>query len=172
MLIRREAYQHIGGHAALLDQVIDDITLAERTVQAGFRERVFNGDRLISVRMYHGFREIWDGISKNLGAAVHGDLIKAGLVLTVMLFANYFPIIAFVQSLMGTNRLNVALSAVNLVLIFGSDLWLRVKLHSPATLAFLRPVAVAILSSIMVRSLILHWRGKVVWRGRPVVSNG
>ncbi len=172
MMIRREAYQHIGGHAALLDQVIDDITLAERTVHAGFRQRVFNGDRLVSVRMYHGLSEIWDGLSKNLGAAVHGDLIKAGLVLTFMLVANYFPIIVFVLSFMATNKLNLGLSIANLILIFGSDFWLRVKMHSPPAFAFLRPAAVAIISSIMIRSLILHWRGKVVWRGRPVVSNG
>src|SRR5262249_4436828 len=71
-LIRREAYERLGGHAALKDSVVDDVHLAFAAKGSGFRTRVVRADDRISVRMYAGFREVWDGFTKNVAYIFNG----------------------------------------------------------------------------------------------------
>lgn len=61
ILIRRDAYQRLGGHACARDAVIEDIPLARHAKRTGLRMRAALGANIISVRMYTGYREIQDG---------------------------------------------------------------------------------------------------------------
>lgn len=61
ILIRRDAYQRIGGHAAARSGVIEDILLARHAKKSGLRMRAALGPDIVSVRMYTGYREIRDG---------------------------------------------------------------------------------------------------------------
>lgn len=61
VLMRRDAWQRIGGHACARNTVIEDIPLARHAKQAGLRLRTAVGPRIMKVRMYCGFREVWHG---------------------------------------------------------------------------------------------------------------
>ena len=93
VLFRRDAYEQIGGHAAVRDHLVEDVALgrlvAARTAQ-GMRLVNCDGSRLVSCRMYTSFAEVWEGFTKNLRAAfsesattfwVFGVLQLVGLVL-------------------------------------------------------------------------------------------
>ena len=64
MLLRREAYERIGGHAAVPEVLNEDIHFARRAKQLGVRLRVIRGGELYRVRMYVGFRQVWRGWSR------------------------------------------------------------------------------------------------------------
>jgi len=66
LLVRREAYDAIGGHAAIRDRVVDDYALAQSVKRAGRRIWLADGGALLALRMYHGLGETWRGWSKNL----------------------------------------------------------------------------------------------------------
>lgn len=57
ILFRREGYDRIGGHAAVNDQVFDDLALARLADAKGLRLGAFLGDDKLMVRMY----DTWDG---------------------------------------------------------------------------------------------------------------
>ncbi len=65
-MVRREAFEEIGGYESLKDAVIDDIGMARQIRASGRRTEFVLGDTLASVRMYRGAREIIDGFTKNL----------------------------------------------------------------------------------------------------------
>jgi len=64
MLMRRDAYDRIGGHEPVRATLNEDMHMARRAKQCGLRLRVIRGGDLYSVRMYVGFRQIWRGWSR------------------------------------------------------------------------------------------------------------
>src|SRR5207245_2290888 len=66
LLIRRNVYEQIGGHAAVRDEVLEDVALARLAKSAGFRLHFAPGDQICRVRMYSSFQAMWEGWSKNL----------------------------------------------------------------------------------------------------------
>jgi glycosyltransferase involved in cell wall biosynthesis len=66
ILVRRDAYAAVRGHAGAPMVAVDDMALAHRVKAAGYVNRVALGGPLLRLRMYHGCREIVQGLRKNL----------------------------------------------------------------------------------------------------------
>jgi chlorobactene glucosyltransferase len=64
MLMPRASYERLGGHEPVKATLNEDMHLARRCKQIGLRLRVIRGERLYHVRMYTGFRQIWNGWSR------------------------------------------------------------------------------------------------------------
>ncbi|ACF42701.1 glycosyltransferase [Pelodictyon phaeoclathratiforme] len=88
ILFRRECYTRINGHAAVREAIVEDVWLCKSVKKAGGTVVAFNGSDIVSCRMYHNFREIWEGFSKNLFAAL-GYSTPGLFVLILMISALY-----------------------------------------------------------------------------------
>jgi chlorobactene glucosyltransferase len=160
-LVARADYDAVGGHEALRDSVIDDIALA-RLVRRKLRHRTeaIRADDLVSLRMYHGLREIVDGFTKNFFFAFGRSYI-AGVV--ALLFGFVFHLLPYVLALRGDPYAiaTVALITLTRLVLFGS---LRFSLLAAV---FLHPVMILVWGYITVRSM---WytgvRRRLQWRGR------
>ena len=64
MLMRRSAYQAVGTHEAVKDEVNEDMHLARQAKRLGLRLRVLRGGGMYRVRMYTGLGQIWRGWSR------------------------------------------------------------------------------------------------------------
>ncbi len=71
LMFRRVAYDALGGHAAVADDLAEDLALARRTRRAGLDLGLALGGDLASARMYSGYRDSVRGFGRNLRAA-HG----------------------------------------------------------------------------------------------------
>ena len=65
MLFRRTAYDKIGGHAAVANQVVEDVELARRIKQAGLTMTYTVLKELGTLRMYPTGQALWEGWTKN-----------------------------------------------------------------------------------------------------------
>lgn len=90
-LIRRQDYDAIGGHETLKDAVVDDVALARLVRRSGRRSEVALANDLISLRMYHGLREIVDGFTKNAFAVFNRSYVAAAVVLLLALVCHALP---------------------------------------------------------------------------------
>jgi len=72
LLIRREDYVRIGGHAAVAGEVLEDVALARLAKQAGIRLYFASGHGIMRVRMYRTFVAMWQGWTKNLYPLIGG----------------------------------------------------------------------------------------------------
>lgn len=61
MLFRRDAYEALGGHAAVKDELLEDLALARLTVKAGRRLSVLLADGMVRCRMYESWPEFQRG---------------------------------------------------------------------------------------------------------------
>ena len=77
LLVEREAYRQIGGHAAVADRVLEDVALAflakRRKVGLWFRY----GDDAVSTQMYRSAQAMIEGWTKNLALLFHNALALA-----------------------------------------------------------------------------------------------
>ena len=159
-LVVREAYDFAGGHEALKDAVVDDVGLARLIRRAGGLTTVARADDLITLRMYHGLREVVEGFTKNAFTVFGRNYVAAFLI-----FAGcaVFHILPFVLALTG-DHISLAtvlmISATRLIL-FRS---LRYRMDNAL---LLHPVMASIWLWIFIRSTWLTGvRRKLLWRGR------
>ena len=74
ILIRRNAYESVGGHASIAGDVLEDVALAARVKAAGYRIWFGSGKGIVKVRMYRSFAAMWEGWKKNLYMLTGGNL--------------------------------------------------------------------------------------------------
>lgn len=160
-LVARADYDAVGGHEALRDSVIDDIALARLVRRKlGHRTEAIRADDLVSLRMYHGLREIVDGFTKNFFFAF-GRSYVAGVL--ALLAGFVFHILPYFLALRGDPYAiaTVVLITLTRVVLFAS---LR---YSLAAAVFLHPVMIIVWGYITLRSM---WytgvRRQLQWRGR------
>ncbi len=98
MLMRRAAYDAIGGHQAVRDSINEDMHLAARIKAAGLRLRVVRNRGLYLVRMYTSLRDIVQGWSR----IFYGTFQSIGRVcasLAVLVVMSLLPYLAAAWSL-------------------------------------------------------------------------
>lgn len=71
MCFKRDVYDAINGHVSVRNNIVEDVALARRLKQQGFRIALVDGHREVSCRMYTSLREVVDGFSKNFFPAMN-----------------------------------------------------------------------------------------------------
>ncbi len=66
MLMRRNAYQQVGGYARVYDSICEDLEFARLLKRHGLKVRLEDGSAVLVTRMYTGWHTLWPGFAKNL----------------------------------------------------------------------------------------------------------
>jgi hypothetical protein len=91
MCFRRTAYEAIGGHRAVGDQVVEDVELARRIKAKGLKLRFLSGSEWVAVRMYQSWRSLWEGWTKNLYLGSQRNFPKTVLFIGLILLLCTVP---------------------------------------------------------------------------------
>ncbi len=98
MFFRRSAYDQLGGHERLKDHIVEDIDFARLVKSEGKVLALHYGAGDITVRMYTGLAEMWEGWGKNLYRAAAGGPMRL-LHIELLLFLAYLaPLLTVVYS--------------------------------------------------------------------------
>ncbi|GMA89133.1 hypothetical protein GCM10025868_43830 [Angustibacter aerolatus] len=160
LAVDRAAYLRAGGHAAVRDQVLDDVALVRAVKATGGRGGVTDGTGLAACRMYDGWADLRDGYAKSLWSATGSP---AGAVATtggLGLLYVWPAVAAATGSLPGA--LGYAAGVAGRVLAArrtGGRSW-------PDALA--HPLSVGALGYLTALSWRRKRRGDLRWKGRPV----
>ncbi|HEX8616605.1 MAG TPA: glycosyltransferase family 2 protein [Thermoanaerobaculia bacterium] len=159
-LIRRADYDAIGGHVTLKDAVVDDVALARLVRRNGRRTEIALADDLISLRMYHGLREIVEGFTKNAFAVFNRNYAVATVVLLFGIFVHALP---YALALTG-DRLGMA--TVGVIVATRVVLYTALRYRLDNALFGHLPM-VAVWYWITIRSMwITGVKRQLTWRGR------
>jgi chlorobactene glucosyltransferase len=175
-LVRRSVYHAVGGHSSLKGSVIDDVRLALVVKSAGFRCRAFRAEDRISVRMYRGFREVWDGFTKNVAYAfrsLFGALVL--LLMIVTMVPALLPAVVLALAVAGVpiGAVEAKLAGAGLLASVVARVPVAVALRHPLWTTLTNPLMVAVWGGIILRSA--YWRfirKEVRWRGRRYDARG
>ncbi len=169
MLFRREAYDRIGGHAAVKDDAAEDLALCRLAKQHGLRWRLLDASADVSARMYNGLTEAVEGFSKNFFALFGYRLVPALFVWFWMLLITWHPLLS-VGAGVAFRQYDGQLSASVATVLLAGLLWLlvAVKYRMPRRLALLYPLTTIVCVFIGLRSIILTITGRTTWKGRAL----
>lgn len=169
-LVRRRAYEAVGGHTAIRQAVVDDVRLAVVAKRAGFRVAAFRAEDRVAVRMYRGFRQVWDGFTKNVAWAYTGPSGVVLFALTVLLLAVAMaPVVVLLAAAVGTPvpAADVRLAAALFVSAILVRAVLAHALQGPIWPAATHPIMAAVWAGLLGRSLFHRFvRKRLTWRGR------
>ncbi|MBI4389848.1 MAG: glycosyltransferase, partial [Nitrospinae bacterium] len=99
MLFRRDAYERIGGHERVRQEIVEDIALAKCAKREGLNLLIADGKRVYSIRMYHSFREIWLGWRKNMFVAMKQSVARTLYYISAVLCFVAAPYLTFFANL-------------------------------------------------------------------------
>jgi len=164
LMIQRDAYKSIGGHASVASEVLEDVALAKRAKAAGLRLRFASGQGIVRVRMYRSFRAMWQGWRKNLYLLVGGtpSAVFHELESTI-------PWIPLALILLGIKVPIAPLLGVCFLLLRQFTYGLEIsRNHYPFKFIIYYVPALALYAGVLWASYRAHAKGKVEWKGREV----
>ena len=162
LMIRRDAYDAIGGHASVAGEVLEDVALARLAKRAGFRLWFGSGRGVVRVRMYRSFAAMWEGWKKNLYRLIGGtqraalsevDAALPWMIVLVLLVGIKVPWALFLAVLLLLAR----------QLSYGADL---VRNGYPFSFITYYLPAVVLYLGVLFASYRAHARGRLAWKGR------
>jgi chlorobactene glucosyltransferase len=168
LLFRRESYFKMGGHRAVGEHLVEDISLARevaKRIPDGWRLVTCDGTSLVSCRMYTSLSQIWEGFTKNLWPVFDGDWIGFWLAIVwqflvcVLPFLivpfNYRPELFLVTGILLCLRVVAALR-------FKTS-WLSVCFHP---IAYSLPLLIAVNSFWQAKNKGITWKDRI-YRDQP-----
>lgn len=157
ILVKREAYEAIGGHAAVAGEILEDVALARAFKKAGYKIRFRYAPDAVRTRMYRNFRQLREGWTKNLAVLFPnpGWLALKLLCLWLALWVPFLVphlrwwaapivVVAFIYSFVEIRRSNFRCGMTILGVFFGTPMF----------------------AYLLLRSKYAHGKGSVAWKGR------
>jgi glycosyltransferase involved in cell wall biosynthesis len=175
LLITRDAYDAVGGHAAIAANLLEDVALA-RAVKTSGRKICFRfGGDAVRTRMYRTFAQLREGWTKNLVL-----LFASPMRLATLRALEFILIVSSFAAGITTarhERFQPALAAGILCAILYARFLTRIRrAHFSWDAALLALFGLPLFSYLLVRSNLSHKHGNVWWKGRryptsPGVTN-
>lgn len=168
LLLRREAYEAIGTHAAVRGEVLEDVALARLVKRAGKRIHFARGQGIVAARMYRSFGAMWEGWSKNLAALLGGagstvwrEVLGVFPVVPVVLLA--MSGVHAVFPILGVMMLAMRHAAYGIELRRNHYPWSGIGYYVPGAVLYCAAAAA---------SARRHRRRMVAWKGREYRVEG
>ncbi len=165
ILIRRDVYDAIGGHAAVASEILEDVALARRVKAAGYKLH-FRYSESVRTRMYRNFAQLREGWTKNLALLFPnpGRLAAKSLALWAVPWA-----IISLQFFSFSRRW--WWSPVFVGSLLGSAARLRRAKFDSVMTGLGALIGMPMFAYLLLRSKRTHARGTVGWKGRTYSPN-
>jgi len=167
ILIGHDAYDAVGGHAAIASDILEDVALARAVKSSGRRIRFRYGANAVRTRMYRNYRQLRDGWTKNLALLFP----KPGWLAMKTMALWALPWIVLFLRLVGV--LNdpawQAITGLSLFLVL-----VRItRANFPWNITLLGALfGMPMFAYLLLRSKRAHANGSVSWKGRTYKLKG
>lgn len=170
MLFRKEAYEAIGGHAAIRNNTLDDFELGRRIKSAGLRWRLVDATGRVFTEDYITSAETIDGIARSVFPAFRYNIPLFGVVWIGLFSLGVIPAAVVAYTMLGGDftPILVRLSWVTVVLLLTSWLITCIRSNLNPFLAAIYPITVLLTLYIGIRSLMRTLNEGHTWKGRSL----
>ena len=165
LLIAREVYDAVGGHAKVAGDLLEDVAMARLVKRSGRRIFFRYGADAVRTRMYRNFTQLREGWTKNLALLFPSPARLAVLRLTEFFLIVGSAAVTAWEAFGGRKPAATVLATLCLALSVLFARRIR-RAHFPAGTAVLSLVGVPIFSYLLFRSGLSFERGSVDWKGR------
>jgi molybdopterin-guanine dinucleotide biosynthesis protein A len=165
ILISREAYEAVGGHASIAGDLLEDVALARAVKRSGRKIFFRFGGDAVRTRMYRSFAQLREGWTKNL-ALLFPSPLRLGL-LRLLEFGLIVGSAVVAARLGAKDRVGAAIAMGLLcAVLYGLFLKRIRQAHFSWFSDVLAVAGLPMFSYLLLRSKVAHREGKVSWKGR------
>jgi len=165
LLITREAYDAVGGHAAIAASLLEDVALARAVKRSGRKIFFRYGGDAVRTRMYRTFAQLREGWTKNLAL-----LFPSPVRLAVLRFLEFVLIVATfaitVASILRGHERPALVAGILAILLYAVFLTRIRRAHFSWDANILAVFGLPLFSYLLLRSAKAHAQGSVPWKGR------
>ena len=171
MLVRRSAYDAVGGYAVVRGSICEDVDFARLLKRRGLKVRLEDGSPVLVTRMYTGWRTLWPGFAKNLVDMLGGAPRTVVTVLSAVILswsAVALPLIDAAACRGGAHGACLALlpALLGSGAAFGLHLAGAFHLGIPWWYGLVFPLGYTVGAAIALDSIRWRLRRRVEWKGR------
>jgi glycosyltransferase involved in cell wall biosynthesis len=171
ILIRRSAYDGIGGHAAVADDLLEDVALARAIKRSGRKLRFRYAADAVRTRMYRDFSQLREGWTKNLALLFPSPARLAALRAIEVILIVSSATIALVSA--SRQHATPTLVASTLFMFLCILFFRRIRrAHFSWNANLLAIFGQPLFSWLLLRSIKAHAHGSVAWKGRTYSEKG
>jgi glycosyltransferase involved in cell wall biosynthesis len=171
ILITREAYDAVGGHAAIAASLLEDVALARAVKKSGRRIFFRFAADAVRTRMYRSFSQLREGWTKNLALLFPSPARLAVLRTMEFVLIVSSAMIAIVSA--SRQHATPALAASTIFIILYIFLLARIhRAHFSWDANLLAIFGLPLFSYLLLRSARAHAIGNVNWKGRKYSEEG
>jgi glycosyltransferase involved in cell wall biosynthesis len=162
ILISREAYDSVGGHAAVAGSLLEDVELARGVKRSGRKIFFRLAADQVRTRMYRSTTQLIEGWTKNLAL-----LFPLPTRLALLRAAEFFAILGSLTLALSLGAPRYAGPIVGLFAILMTLFQRRIRrAHFPRSSEWLGILGLPLFSYLLLRSVIQYKRGRIAWKGR------
>lgn len=166
IVVRRAAYEALGGHHEVANKLLEDVELARIFKVSGHKIWFRHGAGIVRTRMYRSFRAMREGWTKNLTL-----LFRNPLILAIRRSLEFLLIIGSLASaviLLALQQVFAGLVLLPIGLFFYVIFLFRIRqAHFPWMANLLALFGLPLFVLLLLRSFIhSNIRGEVTWKGR------
>jgi cellulose synthase/poly-beta-1,6-N-acetylglucosamine synthase-like glycosyltransferase len=165
ILITREAYDAVGGHAAIAGSLLEDVALARAVKRSGRKIFFRYGADAVRTRMYRSFAQLREGWTKNLALLFPSPVRLASLRATEFVLIVSSLAIGATTILRGHQRPAVV-AGILCVIVYTLFLVRIRRAHFSWNATILALLGLPLFSYLLLRSARMHANGSVPWKGR------
>ncbi len=163
LIFDAQTYTTLGGHAAVKNEIVEDVEFSRLAKQKGFKILTVAGRDLIFARMYHNAHQVWQGFSKNAFGLTGHHTLTFFVLLILMFLSQLLPLITLWFS--GLAFISTMIIAVHVLIRLLMALKFKLPLWS-GVLLFPASALLTILIGIN------SWKGyhtkSIQWKGRVI----
>jgi chlorobactene glucosyltransferase len=165
LFINKQFYFSFGGHESIKTAIVDDMALAKKVKEHKGKVSAVDGTKVMDVRFYTCFKELWNGFSKNIYEAIG----CAPHYLVGILFSCYFlfvyPYFLLWASVESHQDLTVPLVMVTIISFI--KIVLSLRFQTSIIFGLLHPFSIILVFLIMLNSFrISVFKKKIEWKER------
>lgn len=169
LLISREAYDAVGGHSSIANDLLEDVAMAHLIKSSGRKIFFRYAADAVRTRMYRSWPQMKEGWTKNLALLFSRSrelAIRSGMEF-IFIFGN---LIAGILALL-TRQLELAFITLMLAVAVSMLTLIRIRrAHFSLASNLLALGGLAVFSYLLLRSAALHRNHRVSWKGRSYGS--
>lgn len=165
LFIQRDFYFSWGGYESIRSEIVDDIAMARKVKEAGGRTAILDGTKIMEVRFYTSFKEVWNGFSKNSYEAIGRAPHLVALLFIGCYFLFIYPYISLWDAFQSNQSLTLPFLQVSTIAL--TKLILSVRFKVNVFFGQLHPFTVCFALLILLNSFRLClFKKKIEWKER------
>jgi Glycosyl transferase family 2 len=165
LLVSREAYDAVGGHAAVATSLLEDVALAQAVKRSGKKIRFRFGGDAVRTRMYSSFVQMREGWTKNLALLFPSPERLAALRL--LEFVVIVSGLGLAVAGAGERPLAALLAGLASALTYAGFIIRVRKAHAGMAATLLAILGLPLFSYLLLRSRLYYkWHKQIIWKGR------